>query len=323
MAYLWVGPTVTGAVGIQDASMPVRAAVDFFRNLNVSIRTVLLDNNATPTLDTQAWATTLTGSGAVTTATGAYVLTTGTTANSRALLASTRKARTIGGTTNIFSVALVLGDSGVANNTRRWGVGDAVNGVFFELAGTTLQGMYRVNSVDTAFSFNIIPGTAVGSGLWEIGYAQGGFIMLKDGVTIHAQPVTSPVVWTTPHHKLYFENINSGGSTTNVTMSVLSTAVARMGDAVMRPRFVNISATGTTVVRQGAGTLHRVVVNTDGSGANDLFIYDNTAASGTPIAIIHGGNGSFGSLEFNLDVDNGITVASVGGTSPNVTIVYS
>jgi hypothetical protein len=52
---------------------------------------------------------------------------------------------------NVFT--MYLSDSGKVGNTRRWGYGDANNGLFFELAGTTLSVVKRSNvsgaAVDT------------------------------------------------------------------------------------------------------------------------------------------------------------------------------
>lgn len=53
------------------------------------------------------------------------------------------------GVSNLILQTLALGDTGKANNTRRWGYFDANNGLFWELNGTTLNVVIRNAGVDT------------------------------------------------------------------------------------------------------------------------------------------------------------------------------
>jgi hypothetical protein len=83
--------------------------------------------------------------------------------------------------------------------------------------------------------------------------------------------------------------------------------------------FRNIAAAATTVVKTGAGTLERIVINT--TAASTITVYDNTAGSGTKIATIAaspviGSNFVYGAL-----FSTGLTIVTAGAS--DITVVYS
>ena len=320
------GANLIGDVGVVDRQLGIGARIDAFRNLNVSVRTILIDNQFTTTLDTSAWTVATTGSGGASTTTGAMVLTTGGTANSTASMTSTHRGRLISGTTNIFSMAVTSSHpAGTTNNTQRLGcytVGGG-DGILVQVAGTAFRVGTRVNGVDTLAPFNVAaPTTLVGT--WEIGYAQGGFVVWQDGVLRHASTEAAPPIFLNPNFFVSSENLNSGGGTTAVTLTILGAAISRMGESDARPRFLHISANGTYVVRQGPCTLYSVVVGTAGASGNSLTVYDNTAASGTIVSVLDTtGSKSGSSVTYDLDMDNGLTVVLASGTAADVTIIYS
>jgi hypothetical protein len=86
--------------------------------------------------------------------------------------------------------------------------------------------------------------------------------------------------------------------------------------------FSNITTTGTTTIKSGAGILRRVVVNTRGGITNTLTIYDNTSGSGTVIAAIDTVNGVLGHFEYNVAFSTGLTVVNATGTSADITVIY-
>jgi len=85
--------------------------------------------------------------------------------------------------------------------------------------------------------------------------------------------------------------------------------------------FSNITTTGTTTIKSGAGIFRRLVINTKGVSSNTFTIYDNTAGSGTVIATVDTVN-STGSLEYGLAFSTGLTIVSASGTSANATVIY-
>ena len=85
--------------------------------------------------------------------------------------------------------------------------------------------------------------------------------------------------------------------------------------------FSNITTTGTTTIKSGAGIFRRLVINTKGVSSNTFTIYDNTAGSGTVIATVDTVN-STGSFEYGLAFSTGLTIVSASGTSANATVIY-
>jgi hypothetical protein len=87
--------------------------------------------------------------------------------------------------------------------------------------------------------------------------------------------------------------------------------------------FSNIKTAATTTVKSGAGTLHRITVNTLIASAT-ISIFDNTAGSGTTIgkltlpSTITGVNPF--TVEFDLHFATGLTIITSGLT--DITVTY-
>lgn len=81
------------------------------------------------------------------------------------------------------------------------------------------------------------------------------------------------------------------------------------------------AGTTTTTVKSGAGYLHLITINTKGASSNTLTVYDNTAGSGTVIAVIDTtvAPGPFG---FNCTFQTGLTLVSATGTGADLTVSY-
>lgn len=86
--------------------------------------------------------------------------------------------------------------------------------------------------------------------------------------------------------------------------------------------FSRISTNTTTTVKSGAGILHKIVINTKGASANIATVYDNTAGSGTVIAIIDTVNLNPQSLIYDLAFATGLTIVTATGTAADITVVY-
>lgn len=85
--------------------------------------------------------------------------------------------------------------------------------------------------------------------------------------------------------------------------------------------FSNTNTSTTTVIKNSPGVLKRVVINTKGTVASTVTIYNNTAGSGSIIGIIDSLNLS-GSFEYNATATIGITIVTTGTVAPNVTVIY-
>lgn len=82
-----------------------------------------------------------------------------------------------------------------------------------------------------------------------------------------------------------------------------------------RFNYTYIAAAATTVVKSGAGHLHRIVV--EGGTAGAITVYDNTAGSGTIIAAFDS-TAALASYEFNASFATGLTIVTAAATKLTV-----
>lgn len=83
----------------------------------------------------------------------------------------------------------------------------------------------------------------------------------------------------------------------------------------------HIATATTTTVKSGVGTLHSITVNSLGTVASTLTVYDSTTGSGTIIAIINSLSIT-GTLTFDVAFATGLTIVSTGTVAPDVTVSY-
>src|SRR5579871_487213 len=83
--------------------------------------------------------------------------------------------------------------------------------------------------------------------------------------------------------------------------------------------YAHIASNTTTTVKFGAGVLQSITINTKGASANVATVYDNTAGSGTVIAVIDTTAGVV-SLPFNVNFSTGLTIVTATGTAPDITV---
>jgi hypothetical protein len=87
-----------------------------------------------------------------------------------------------------------------------------------------------------------------------------------------------------------------------------------------RNRSEYIATATTTVVKTGEGILVRVIVGQD-AASGLVTLYDNTAGSGTIIAVMEAtANNQVQDYEFDIPFSTGLTVVTVD--APKITIVY-
>lgn len=106
--------------------------------------------------------------------------------------------------------------------------------------------------------------------------------------------------------------VYSFGSSTGVT------AVEAAGSSWRR-----IAANqSVTNIKNSAGILHKVIINTKGASSNVLSLYDTaTNTTGTPIAVIDT-TGSTQCFVYDLGFTNGIAAGLTTGAAADITIVY-
>lgn len=85
--------------------------------------------------------------------------------------------------------------------------------------------------------------------------------------------------------------------------------------------YSHISTATTTTVKSGAGNLHSISVNTKGTVASTITVFDNTAGSGTVIGVIDSLNLS-GAFVLDVAFTTGLTIVTTGTVSPDITVSY-
>lgn len=83
---------------------------------------------------------------------------------------------------------------------------------------------------------------------------------------------------------------------------------------------ITLAAPTTTAVKVGNGVLKAIVVN-KGATTGTCTIYDNTAASGTVIGTITGGDALPRTIEYNVKFSTGLTIVSATAAM-DITVVY-
>lgn len=275
------------------------------------------------TLDSVIWDTAVANGGTVAQASGEVSLATGTTADGSAALFSQRLARYTPESSNYYAASIRLGDTGTANNTRRWGAFDANNGAFFQISGSVLSAVTRKGTTDTAVAQGSWNGVAftldTNSHRYEIHYTDSQVFFLIDGRIAHTATALTTAWTESMHLPARAENTNSASSTTDVALSASSVLIGRSGESSASAGFINITASGTTVLKIGPGKLRRVVINNPGT-TSTLALYDNTSAAGTLIGTINTSSGP-SSLGYDLDFNVGLTVVA-SATPGDSTVIF-
>ena len=316
---------------LYDAETSTKSRVDHLGFLRTAKSVRLCgDNFEGNTLDTNIWTVTNTGTGGSTLSNALCTISTGTTSNSTAKLNSVRLGRFIVGAVNYYVGGVRLPDTGTSNNTRRWGVFNANNGFGFQISNTTVGIFNRKGGSDTvvtSFNFNGRSAFTLDTNFhsYEIYYSASKVLFFQDKLLIHTLSVSSSMLTNSLNLPIGHENINTGGSTTNVNLEVRSGAISRLGEVSSGTVSYHSGSTGTTVLKRSAGELKRVVVNTVGSGSNSITIYDNTAGSGTVLAVLSGSgtaqNTQAFTVEYNLPFDTGLTIV-ISATAGDITVIY-
>lgn len=284
-------------------------------------------------LDANFWTAASGVGGTVAPTNGFLTLSTGTTSNNSVSVQSVYIGRFVAGEPHKFRTLLKLGDTGTVNNVRRWGTftSGPTDGAFFELNGTTLN---LVTCVATTCS-RVANGTFNGnegnqlvldtnSHFYEIVFTPAVVFFYYDNELIHTQQFPTGPWSSTLDLPIRMENINSGGSTTNVSMFTSAAVLLRMGLPATQPvsKFQSGTTAGVTL-KTGSGNLHGCIISNVTNNAV-VTLYDNTAASGTTIW----SSGAMGaqtipfSLDFKgIEFNTGLT-ETVTGAAANVLCTY-
>lgn len=110
--------------------------------------------------------------------------------------------------------------------------------------------------------------------------------------------------------------VSANGSAANGTAGTGVAAVEEDGRTSS-----HITTLATTVVKSGKGALHAICINTKGATADTATVYDNTAGSGTVLAVIDT-TSAVGCLMYDIGFNTGLTIVTAAGTAPDMTVSY-
>ena len=85
--------------------------------------------------------------------------------------------------------------------------------------------------------------------------------------------------------------------------------------------YAHISTAATTTVKSGAGDLHSISVNTKGTVASTITVFDSTTGSGTVIGVIDSLNLS-GAFVLDVAFAAGLTIVTTGTVAPDLTVSF-
>jgi hypothetical protein len=248
------------------------------------------------TVDPNFWTVTNTAGGTSTQANAQLTLATNTTANGATSVFSVRRARYVSASANCYRSVVQLGDTGTANNTRRWGVAwgatmpTITDGAYYQISGTTFSIVTLKGGTPTAVdsgSFNGILGTTytptTNVATYEIYWTNSKVYFSVGGILLHTVSATTTTWANTVNHHVFMDNVNSAGSTSAVTMSCRVASIRRLGPLLTQPNSRFQSGTVAALVcKYGPGNLHSLVLSSVTSGSV-VTLWDNTAASGTTL----------------------------------------
>lgn len=285
-------------------------------------------------IDTNYWTTSV-STGSVSQGDGTVTLTSGTANGHYARIYSTRRARYISGVSNMARMNVRMGDTGTTDVKRRWGISygasmpTITDGAFFELDGTAFSVVtMRKDGTETRVSsgsfngylgFNHVP-TLTKSNTYEILWTNTSVWFMVNGELLHKATSTTKTWAVTMSQHLWFDVVNAGGSSA-VSMYIRNASIFRLGELHSQPRYRNIAgATAGTLLKAGAGFLHRVVVNKAGTL---LTLADSATTSTPPIGVvaIDKNDGVIGSIEYMCPFHDGLYVV-ITGSGADVTFIY-
>lgn len=318
---------VGGNTGIYDSKTTTFTTVEPFGGLRVAPLVRLIGGNFDgAALDSNRWASTFANGGTAAVSGNIVNVRTNGTADGSSIVRSTRISRHLAGTNNVFISSCRLNDTGTANNTRKWGMGDGTNGAYFKLNGTTFSIVTLKAGAETAVNSGSFNGDVTtvtmdtNFHVYEILFNDHEVRFYRDRVFVHKVSSTTASYSDIFSFKIQFENTNSSSSTSDVQFFVRGGSIYRFGDIESSPAFYNVTTNETKTLKTGPGRLHRVVVNKKGTSSGEIKLYDSTTGSGTVIALVDSLNLS-GTFEYNVDFSNGLTYVTVAAPG-DITVVY-
>jgi len=189
-------------------------------------------------IDTTEWVINPFGQGGISVAEGLAILSTGIVADGGVRISSRYLARFVSGAANRYLAGVRVGDTGGADNIRRWGAytPDGQHGFFFELDNTTFRiGIRHSTSTTyvTSGSFNGNHGLSYSldalNHTFVIDYVGGSARFYLDRVLLHKHTPTTTSSSSDLNLPLCSESVNYNGSTIEHQLFLRGQSISRLG----------------------------------------------------------------------------------------------
>lgn len=179
---------------------------------------------------------------------------------------------------------------------------------------TTKQIQNSLYAPDGSYYVTLTDGAGVLSGI--LGGGSLSQITDPNGSIAAVKPISTAAVSTDPSLVVQLNPLSPGIITLGPAIPANSVPTVGAGFT-----FNHISTATTTTVKGSAGVLHTLTVNNLGTVASTTTVYDNTAGSGTVIAVI---NTLAGQISYIYDIafNTGLTIVTTGTVAPDITVSY-
>jgi hypothetical protein len=256
------------------------------------------------------------------------VLTSGTASPNFARLYSAQRAVWVSGTTNKFRTQMRIASSD-DDVTCRFGVGwgasmpTVTDGAYFKIVGSTISVNTMAATVETSVASGSFNGTYTAPTLtnlntYEILYTLRRVYFLINNIIVHTATY-STTNWTSGTNIFHaFGDLNNTGVSAAIAYTFRMMNITRLGNMDSMPVYKHIAGAATTVCKLSGGFLHSVIA---GDAGTLCTIYDNTAGSGTIIAVLDTSATSAFSIDYHCPFYNGLTLVTTGGGT-DITVIY-
>jgi hypothetical protein len=281
------------------------------------------------TIDPNFWTVTILASGGtiatadLTTMPGALTLQSKTDGTGSVIVQSVRSGRYIGGSSNRYRAQVQFGDTGVANNTKRWGMFDGTNGAYFKLEGTamsvcTMKGGVEVPVASAAWNGSTTVPTLTNVNTYEIYITNAKVYFVIAGTMMHTATFSTTTWSATTTLPVRADNINAT-NTTNTIMYIRVMTIYRLGELETLTTFKRITTAATYNCKYGAGNLHRITLNNPTGTL--ITIYDGIGVTTNIIGVINTpATANPTTLEYHVPFSVGLTIVTTG--TWDATVIY-
>lgn len=284
------------------------------------------------TIDAKFWTTAASGTSAAIAQANAQLLLTSGTANAATVTAfSVRRSRYVSGTGMRYRAVIRLGDTGTADNKRRWGVGygstampAVTDGAYFQVSGTTLSVVTCKGGVETVVStFNGYLGQyalTTNVTTYEIYWTNSKVWFVIGDEILHIVSASTATWANTMGFHVFMDSLNSGVLGASVTMAVRVASIFRLGLMETQPNYYRVSgAAATHTLKLGAGILHKIIFNN--TSGTSITIIDNVTGVTPVVGVITTATAALGSWDYSLPFNTGLILVTVGDNL-DATIIY-